>query len=121
MSDEPLHPIIKEFADGLFNALKHGDSEHQAWLREAIEAYLEQKPVPAPRGQAMSEALAKIAEEQDDVIKRLLFAYRNAMTCLHKDFGDTPQAARDRAGQSYLVRAAEALRQRYGELIGTKR
>jgi hypothetical protein len=33
----------------LFEYLKHGDEKHQAWLREAIEAFFDHKPRPEPR------------------------------------------------------------------------
>jgi diadenosine tetraphosphatase ApaH/serine/threonine PP2A family protein phosphatase len=36
--------------DTLFGAIKHGDEEHQAWLREAINCHFDGRPVPAPRG-----------------------------------------------------------------------
>ena len=28
-----------QLANGLFEAIKHGDAEHQAWLKQAIFAY----------------------------------------------------------------------------------
>lgn len=34
----------------LFEALAHGDEEHKRWLREAIDAHLDGKPVPKLRG-----------------------------------------------------------------------
>lgn len=34
----------------IYEALKHGDEEHQAWLREAIAAVFDGDPIPAPRG-----------------------------------------------------------------------
>lgn len=33
----------------LFQALKHGDEEHQRWLREALDAYFDGRPVPPAR------------------------------------------------------------------------
>lgn len=33
----------------LFDAIKHGDEVHRAWLREAIENHFGGKPVPPPR------------------------------------------------------------------------
>lgn len=49
----------------LFAALKHGDQDHQDWLREAIKAHFAGKPVPAPRGQGNKEK--RIAELEADV------------------------------------------------------
>jgi hypothetical protein len=39
----------------LFLALKHGDQDHQDWLREAITAFYADQPVPAPRGSGNKE------------------------------------------------------------------
>lgn len=44
----------------LFEFIKHGDDDHQAWLREAIEAFAAGLPKPAPRG--LGKHGAKIAE-----------------------------------------------------------
>ena len=33
----------------LFEFLKHGDEKHQAWLREAIDAFFAGKPRPEPK------------------------------------------------------------------------
>jgi hypothetical protein len=33
----------------LFDAIKHGDAEHQAWLKNAIVAHFAGEPVPPPR------------------------------------------------------------------------
>jgi hypothetical protein len=34
----------------LFDAIKHGDAEHQAWLKDAVVAHFAGQPVPPPRG-----------------------------------------------------------------------
>lgn len=36
-------------AEALFDAIKHGDAEHQAWLREAIRNHFDGKPIPPVR------------------------------------------------------------------------
>lgn len=33
----------------LFEFLRHGDENHQAWLREAIDAFFDGRERPAPR------------------------------------------------------------------------
>jgi hypothetical protein len=40
----------------LWLATKHGDEEHQAWLRDAYTAFFAGEPVPEPRGQGRKEA-----------------------------------------------------------------
>jgi hypothetical protein len=40
----------------LWLATKHGDEEHQAWLRDAYAAFFAGQPVPEPRGQGRKEA-----------------------------------------------------------------
>lgn len=34
----------------LFDFLRHGDDEHQGWLKEAIEAFFHHRPRPPVRG-----------------------------------------------------------------------
>lgn len=50
-----LIPLVKTIGSAfskkvetLFDAIKHGDDAHQAWLKEAIENYFSGKPVPPP-------------------------------------------------------------------------
>lgn len=42
--------------DALFEAIKHGDADHQRWLRDALTAWFAGKPVPAPYGSGSKEA-----------------------------------------------------------------
>lgn len=44
-------------ADTLFALIAHGDDEHRAWLKEAIEAANAGKPVPECQGSGRKEAL----------------------------------------------------------------
>jgi hypothetical protein len=39
----------------LFDAIAHGDEEHRAWLKEAIEAYFNWKEIPPPRGKGTNQ------------------------------------------------------------------
>lgn len=41
--------ISRDVIDQLYEALAHGDDEHRAWLREAIDNFFAGKPVPPPR------------------------------------------------------------------------
>lgn len=47
---------------GLWEAIKHGDEDHQLWLAEAIDAFFSGKPVPLPRGGGRKEAEIKRLE-----------------------------------------------------------
>ena len=38
----------------LFNAIRHGDDEHRSWLRDALETFFEDRPVPPVRQSAIS-------------------------------------------------------------------
>jgi bacterioferritin (cytochrome b1) len=42
--------VLEDFrdtkADDLWEAIKHGDEAHQAWLKDAIRAYFEGKKIP---------------------------------------------------------------------------
>lgn len=35
--------------ESLFDAIKHGDKEHKAWLKEAIKCHFMGKPIPKQR------------------------------------------------------------------------
>lgn len=61
--------------DTLFEAIKHGDDDHRAWLKEAIDAHFAGATVPAPRGAGRKEATieqlqARLAEAEG-VVDRL--------------------------------------------------
>lgn len=43
-------PAPADWRKALFDAIKHGDEEHQAWLKEALDAFFDERPVPPPRG-----------------------------------------------------------------------
>lgn len=36
-------------AERLFMYIAHGDDEHRAWLKKALECFFENRPVPLPR------------------------------------------------------------------------
>ena len=50
--------------EGLYNALKHGDEEHQKWLKEAIDAYYEGKEIPYVQGGSAKDARIKELEKE---------------------------------------------------------
>lgn len=44
-----FEPATSSFqTEQLFQAIKHGSPEHQAWLKEAIECHFAGKPIPEP-------------------------------------------------------------------------
>ena len=43
----------------LYEKTKHGDQEHQDWLKEACVNFFEGKEVPAPRGSDTKDRLYK--------------------------------------------------------------
>ncbi len=43
-------------ADQLYEAIKHGDDEHRAWLRTACTNFFAGESVPPPTGQGRAEA-----------------------------------------------------------------
>lgn len=51
---DALRPAAGE-GEALYDAIKHGDEVHRAWLREAISKFYAGKPVPPPRSAAASE------------------------------------------------------------------
>lgn len=56
----------------LFNALKHGDREHQEWLKEAITAFYDSKPIPPTRGGGNKEAKIKELEAKIKELENLI-------------------------------------------------
>jgi NTP pyrophosphatase (non-canonical NTP hydrolase) len=57
LSRDPVTANNGDEAEALFQSLRHGDEDHQAWLREAIAAYYSGAPVPSPRGSGRKQAL----------------------------------------------------------------
>jgi hypothetical protein len=57
-----LRPAAGE-GEALYDAIKHGDEVHRAWLREAISKFYAGKPVPPPRSAAASEGDELRADE----------------------------------------------------------
>src|SRR5262245_37177452 len=51
---------VRSLSASLFETIKHGDAEHQAWLQEAIDAHFVGKQVPPPSGSSNKEK--RIAE-----------------------------------------------------------
>lgn len=49
--------VPEELVERLWLATKHGDADHQQWLRDAFTAFFAGQPVPAPRGKGNKEAL----------------------------------------------------------------
>ena len=39
---------VKPVPSGLYEAIAHGDAEHKAWLKAALEAYFAGEPLPPP-------------------------------------------------------------------------
>lgn len=55
--------------DGLFDAIAHGDGEHRAWLKAAIDAHFEGEPVPPVAGNGTKEALLKRVGELEGALE----------------------------------------------------
>jgi hypothetical protein len=47
-------------------AVLHGDDEHKAWLLEAAEAFIDGKPLPAPRGRGAQSDTEPVRIVHDD-------------------------------------------------------
>lgn len=46
---ESNYDKLYEKIDTLYDAIAHGDEEHRAWLKVAMEAHFKGEPVPPPR------------------------------------------------------------------------
>ncbi len=57
----------------LYEALKHGDEEHRAWLREAIAAVFDGDPVPLPRDKKTAPPEANVMERARDIARGVEF------------------------------------------------
>lgn len=91
-------PIVERRAT-LFDAIAHGDDEHRAWLREAIDAHFAGQPVPPVRGRGRKEALITAAadalrlaipiieEERESMVSSYTVLYRGS-----PDFGKVVDA-----------------------------
>lgn len=58
-------------AERLFLAIQHGDDDHRAWLKEAITAHFDGRPVPPPRGDGRKAARIKELETELEAIRAL--------------------------------------------------
>lgn len=47
---------LREQVGSLFNAIAHGDEDHRAWLKEAIDAHFTGEAVPPCQGKGRKEA-----------------------------------------------------------------
>lgn len=94
--DGHLHfplPLFKHPADELFTAIAHGDSEHRAWLFEALHAFFDGQPVPPARPAAvpvsrmpeMNLTMADIASMFDEGRQAdMVLAVANLQARVHK-------------------------------------
>lgn len=63
--------ILRQRIDSLFDDIKHGDPDHQAWLKKAILDHFNGLPVDPPMGKGNKEILqAKIKELETQLAKR---------------------------------------------------
>lgn len=63
----------------LFDAIKHGDDEHQAWLKEAIECHYSGRPVPPAIGMGTKERLLKDIDQLEKTCNKLAAMYTEAL------------------------------------------
>ena len=70
---------LRARVNSLFSAIQHGDEEHRAWLKEAIENHFAGVAVPPVRGSGTKEALRARVE-----------AYREALVDLMSWFPKKP-------------------------------
>lgn len=81
----------------LFDAIKHGDEDHRAWLKEAIAAHFAGQPVPPARGRGRKEAAYELALGEmrercaaaaDDVYRRWPEGTSSSWECGMQDAGE---------------------------------
>lgn len=66
-------------AESIYNAIKHGDTEHQAWLREALDSIFAGRPVAQQKTQA-SKPLSD-ADFAFNMLALMFDAYENGVPC----------------------------------------
>lgn len=64
----------------LFEAIKHGDQEHQDWLQKAIADHFAGRPVGRPEGSGNREALEQAKAERDRLREEIGAALNAAST-----------------------------------------
>lgn len=66
---------LAERIETLFDAIAHGDEEHRAWLKEAIDCHILAKPIPPVRGkgnkQEMRAVMLSVAADLESEAKNL--------------------------------------------------
>jgi hypothetical protein len=88
-------PPKGDLCERLLLAIQHGDEEHRAWLRDAIDAFFTGEPVPAPRGGGRKEARIKALEAEN---ARLREDWVAAAAMYTLDAADAPPARRSGDG-----------------------
>jgi hypothetical protein len=88
-------PPKGDLCERLLLAIQHGDEEHRAWLRDAIDAFFTGEPVPAPRGGGRKEARIKAMEAEN---ARLREDWVAAAAMYTLDAADAPPARRSGDG-----------------------
>lgn len=92
-------------ANSLYEAIKHGDQEHRAWLKEALDNWFAGKPVPPPRS---APAQADIHATTDDEINLARWAHRLAYRASGKNI-PTWDTLADRSQAMWLEEARKQL------------
>lgn len=54
--------------DKLYAAIAHGDQHHRCWLKEALDAFWADKPVPAPYGSGIPDVI--VPERMERYVRR---------------------------------------------------
>jgi hypothetical protein len=72
----PSTAASPEIIESLHAAIAHGDEDHRAWLKDAINAHFAGQPIPAPRGMGTKERRIAELEEalgvSDEVMREAL-------------------------------------------------
>lgn len=52
-------------ADSIFAAIQHGDERHRAWLKDALQAHFDGRPVPPPNIPAAPDVVGGVLSEEN--------------------------------------------------------
>lgn len=63
--------LLKQRIDTLFDDIKHGDLDHQNWLKKAILDHFAGNPVDPPTGKGTKEALQDKIKELETQLEQL--------------------------------------------------
>lgn len=103
----------------LFDAIKHGDEVHRAWLRQAIDDHFSGRPVVNPVGRGTTETVADALQAAATKVVYWLGTEKAEPIC-DDILALIPQPSATHTAERAVIEAAKELSEAYGGAEGMK-